>query len=224
MQYVVNRPPVFHNVLFSEKVDTQKLLAEPSLFCCSPGAVEMKGGPLANQALLQIRELFEFNIRNALEKGLAPVCDVKVHRLFPHQFPCIPGWHCDSVPRGGYSGQPNFSLVHPGAFHVSLILSDRHDGICGTEFVDQAVRLGIYDPEHVFRAVHAEIERHKPSTCQQPDGRFCFYTQHSIHRGRPATKNGVRMFMRFSMIEKPYLANSVSRQMQIYQTDEIYGW
>jgi len=25
--------------------------------------------------------------------------DVKVHKLMPNQFPCIPNWHCDFVPR-----------------------------------------------------------------------------------------------------------------------------
>jgi hypothetical protein len=25
--------------------------------------------------------------------------DVKVHRLMPRQYPCIPHWHCDNVPR-----------------------------------------------------------------------------------------------------------------------------
>lgn len=26
--------------------------------------------------------------------------DVKVHMLMPRQYPCIPGWHVDNVPRG----------------------------------------------------------------------------------------------------------------------------
>lgn len=27
--------------------------------------------------------------------------DVKVHMLMPRQYPCIPGWHVDSIPREG---------------------------------------------------------------------------------------------------------------------------
>lgn len=35
--------------------------------------------------------------------------DVKVHMLMPEQFPCIPNWHFDNVPR--VEGKQDFSLV-----------------------------------------------------------------------------------------------------------------
>lgn len=35
--------------------------------------------------------------------------DVKVHMLMPRQYPCIPHWHCDNVPRVG--GVQRFNLV-----------------------------------------------------------------------------------------------------------------
>ena len=28
-----------------------------------------------------------------------PIVDVKIHMLMPNQWPCIPNWHCDFVPR-----------------------------------------------------------------------------------------------------------------------------
>lgn len=34
--------------------------------------------------------------------------DVKVHMLMPGQYPCIPGWHVDMVPRGA-DGKQDFS-------------------------------------------------------------------------------------------------------------------
>jgi hypothetical protein len=37
------------------------------------------------------------------------VWDVKVHMLMPHQYPCIPNWHFDNIPRVG--GKQDFSLV-----------------------------------------------------------------------------------------------------------------
>lgn len=37
--------------------------------------------------------------------------DVKVHMLMPRQYPCIPNWHFDNVPR--VNGVQNFDLVRP---------------------------------------------------------------------------------------------------------------
>lgn len=46
--------------------------------------------------------------------------DVKVHMLMPGQFPCIPNWHTDFVPRVG--GLQQFHLVKP-AFPIYMWLS-----------------------------------------------------------------------------------------------------
>ena len=37
--------------------------------------------------------------------------DVKVHMLFPNQFPCMPNWHYDNVPR--VNGIQRLDLVRP---------------------------------------------------------------------------------------------------------------
>jgi hypothetical protein len=37
--------------------------------------------------------------------------DVKVHMLMPNQYPCIPGWHTDNVPR--VNGIQRFDMVRP---------------------------------------------------------------------------------------------------------------
>jgi len=39
------------------------------------------------------------------------VFDVKVHMLMPGQYPCIPNWHYDNVPR--VNNAQDFSLVRP---------------------------------------------------------------------------------------------------------------
>lgn len=48
-------------------------------------------------------------ILNALPETLAykdyAVVDVKVHMLMPYQWPCIPNWHRDLIPRGADSAQ-----------------------------------------------------------------------------------------------------------------------
>lgn len=41
------------------------------------------------------------------------VWDVKVHMLMPNQFPCIPNWHFDNVPR--VNNKQDFDLIKPDA-------------------------------------------------------------------------------------------------------------
>lgn len=43
--------------------------------------------------------------------------DIKVHMLMPRQYPCIPNWHTDNVPR--ISGVQRFDLVKP---HLPMYL------------------------------------------------------------------------------------------------------
>jgi len=49
------------------------------------------------------------------------VWDVKVHMLMPSQFPCIPNWHYDNVPR--VNNKQDFDLVTPDS-PMYLWLSD----------------------------------------------------------------------------------------------------
>lgn len=37
--------------------------------------------------------------------------DVKIHMLMPNQYPCIPNWHFDNVPR--INGIQKFDLIKP---------------------------------------------------------------------------------------------------------------
>lgn len=41
------------------------------------------------------------------------IWDVKVHMLMPGQYPCIPNWHYDNIPR--VNNSQDFSLVKPDA-------------------------------------------------------------------------------------------------------------
>lgn len=34
-----------------------------------------------------------------IREGVEYIADVKIHKLMPGQWPCIPNWHCDFVPR-----------------------------------------------------------------------------------------------------------------------------
>ena len=99
--------------------------------------------------------------------------DVKVHMLMPNQYPCIPNWHCDFVPR--INGIQRFDLVKP-EYPMYLWVSngpltqfkhgyiqprkwvrftqlDEHRGIAASEFGWRCL----------IRATHKEIQKPKES-------------------------------------------------------------
>lgn len=225
-QIIVNQPPNFGDMFVpSKSICTQGLLEEVCLFACSPKAVELYGGVHTRVALRQLMEsAYPYAIARGKEEGLQPVVDVRIHRLFPRQFPAVPGWHCTHVPRGGYTGQPNFGLCSQHAFHVGLILSDQPAGCSNTEYVIDPIKLFLEDPDHVYKEMHKEVDRIRPRTELARDGRFVWFNQRSIHRASPASRRGVRLYMRLSMVDKPFIANEQHATPQVYQLAEENGW
>lgn len=225
-QVLLNQAPNFFGDSYipPKAICTQGLLEEVNLHACSPQAVNMYGGAHTTEALRQLMIAYAAPIYRAKDHELQPIVDVRIHRLFPGQFPAIPGWHCDFVPRGGYSGQPNFGLCSQYAFHVCLILSDQEAGVSNTEYVMDPLRLVLEDQEHVYREVHRGVEHFKPIVARAPDGRFTWFNQKTIHRASPAHRRGVRLFMRFSMIEKPMILNKANPMPHVYQLAEENGW
>ncbi len=76
--------------------------------------------------------------------------DVKVHMLMPGQYPCIPNWHTDFVPREG--GVQKFDKIKPQHWHRFTQL-DEHRGLPASEFTWRAF----------IRATHFEIQKPKAS-------------------------------------------------------------
>lgn len=56
-------------------------------------------------------------IRTFPDSPLNFTWDVKIHMLMPRQYPCIPHWHCDFVPRE--NGVQRFDLIKP---HLPMYL------------------------------------------------------------------------------------------------------
>lgn len=99
--------------------------------------------------------------------------DVKVHMLMPNQYPCIPNWHVDNIPR--VNGVQRFDLAKPefpmylwvsGApltqFKHGFVLQqkwhrftqlDEHRGLSASEFLWRGF----------IRATHKELQQPKQS-------------------------------------------------------------
>lgn len=94
--------------------------------------------------------------------------DIKVHMLMPLQYPCIPNWHCDHVPR--VNGVPQKHLIKPD-YPIYLWLSNepftefkdgrKVDAQKWIKFNQEDIHRGTKSQKHIWRvfirATHKEI-------------------------------------------------------------------
>lgn len=133
------------------------------------------------------------------QKGEKYVCDVKVHMLMPGQWPCIPGWHRDMVPR-------DENLVpQPDLINTSKIMMMWLSGPPLTEFVD---RRG------------AGIVKVEPRT-------WVTFTQEDEHRGTVSEIHTWRTFIR--LVPEPLLTPApvdqwIRTHTQVYLNANDFSW
>lgn len=225
-RFKCDRPIVSREYAEWPKIGIESLSKEPSLLSCSPIGVRALGGMLSKIALAHVEEHYASEIRRGEKAGLSSVVDCRVQRLMPGQFPSIPGWHCDAVPRNGYHGQPDFELVNPAAFHVAVLLSTEPCGVSNTQYVDQHAVFKLWHSpgRSVYHELHDEVEKLKPDVLHVKDGEFVKYSPHTVHRAMPTARRGWRMFFRYSMYHKPPVLNEVPNVQQVYQLSEANGW
>jgi hypothetical protein len=135
------------------------------------------------------------------ETGWSPedfIWDVKVHMLMPNQFPCIPNWHYDNVPRD-VNNKQDFDKLRPD-LPMFLWLS----GPPLTEF------------------------RNGMTVTKIPPKTWIHFTQEDEHRGRHSTKFCWRGFIRATHkdILKNYDPDrdKLRRHCQVYLDPEKFMW
>jgi hypothetical protein len=200
---------------FDGNATPDEIKNETMFFSCDPGFVYDHCGPLTKRILLAATRFM-----NA-PAGLHSVIDTRVHMLMPGQYPAIPGWHCDAVPRKEYGDQPDFSLINPEAKHYVCTISSDTGGVSNTEFLVGPLSVDV-DPNRVWSSVNAQIPEEQPIR-SIPDGCLVEFGSMAIHRAAPATKwHGWRLFFRLSYMQNPP-RNEIRRQTQVY-TNAGLGW
>lgn len=117
------------------------------------------------------------------------IWDVKVHMLMPDQFPCIPNWHQDNIPR--VDGKQDFSLIKP-ELPMYLWLS----GPPLTEFRDASGKKWFVRPGSWTRFTQLDEHRGTMST------EFCWRGFiRATHRGiLPSTSDGHKPHRRHTQV------------------------
>jgi hypothetical protein len=121
--------------------------------------------------------------------------DVKVHMLMPNQYPCMPSWHYDNVPR--VDGKQDFSLVK----------------------LDKPMYLWVSGlPVTEFKSKNGILYKIKPK-------RWIKFNQSDLHRGNLSKEFTWRMFIRATHkdILAPN-EKSLRRHSQVYLDSSNFSW
>lgn len=128
--------------------------------------------------------------------------DVKIHMLMRGQFPCIPNWHCDNVPRDD-DGNLQYGEITPNAKGMYLYLS----GAPKTEFIGIDQKVNQVENHGQLDDL---IKRNGVTTQHIPSGQWVKMWQNTPHRGVPAMKSQWRLFVRLT--HKSLVGGFMARQ------------
>lgn len=203
------------------------LAAETGVYSATPEFVRANCGPIANQIMDLVPESYA---KTARDLGLYLNVDVRIHRLYPGDFPAYPGWHCDGEYRETYFAQPDLERIHVHN-HLVATVSSVDGGVSNTRFLKtpfsfQADSAPTSD-NTLWGQVHRALEATSPTQFYDSrDGELIQMDSWTLHKCMPAKVRGWRLFFRMSMWHRPNLGNGgmISRQEQVYKLHEGGGW
>ena len=145
------------------------------------------------------------------------VVDVKIHMLMAGQWPCIPNWHCDNVPRGNYGADySKASNEHNMLLWIS--------GEPRTEVITDEIAV---EPFVGHDALRNALDAKQPSTSYIEPQRWYSFSQLSPHRGTVATQNTWRVFVRLThrdVVSHRPVRSIVRRHAQVYLDSNKFVW
>lgn len=119
--------------------------------------------------------------------------DLKIHMLMPNQYPCVPNWHCDNVPR--VDGKTRFDLIEDDTPRMYLWLSDNPT----TEFLRPDVKVACVNPQsHKDVAKPCNYVTGYGGSVKIPAQQWISMSQRTPHRGTKSDKHQWRIFARLT--------------------------
>ena len=211
---------------FDYKFDVDIIKNEPMIFSGDLGFARKNSGIITNSILDALEATEEFKVAYEKRGENNLVIDTRVNMVMPGQYPSIPGWHCDDVPRKDNNSQPDFSLCSKNTQHFMVLVSDKAQYISGTEFATKDWELDI-DQNNVWnsldRGMKDYINCNPGGTRFVHDGELIQFNQLAVHRASPAKRNGWRLFFRASITYRQP-KNEIRNQVQVYVDLNNAGW
>ena len=204
-----------------------ELAQEVSVYSATPDFIRKHCGPIAQRILGVVPDWY---YDEAARLGLFPNADIRIHRLYPGDFPAYPGWHCDGEYRETYFAQPDLDRIQVHN-HLVCTVSTSPSGVSNTQFLAEpfAFRLEDQPTQEItlWGKVHGAVEQQQTKTLYDTkDGDLVMFDSLTLHRAMPAKVRGWRLFFRMSMWHKPNLGDGgcISKQEQVYKLCEGSGW
>lgn len=199
---------------------------ERGVYSATPEFVRRNCGPIA-VSLLDLVPDWYYAEASAL--GLWPNVDVRIHRLYPGDYPAYPGWHCDGELRETYFSQPDLDRIRVHK-HLTCTVSTHAAGVSRTQFLaepfEATVDVAAQDVT-LWGQVHCQVEqRQTRRVFDARDGQLVCFDAWTLHRAMPTTFRGWRLFFRMSMWHRPNLGagGMLTKQEQVYKLVEGGGW
>jgi hypothetical protein len=203
-----------------------ELEKEIGVYSATPEFIKKKCGGITNAILSQVPSWY-YDEADRLK--LYPNCDIRIHRLYPTDYPAYPGWHCDGEFRETYFSQPDLNRIQVHK-HLIATVSSHEDGVSNTEFLNQDFEF-ISDrisPDHgLWQQVNEALERTPNKKIHKTqDGELVCFDSWTLHRATAAKIRGWRLFFRMAMWHKKNLGEGgmISKQEQVYKYIGHHGW
>lgn len=199
---------------------------ESGVYSASPEFVKKNCGDIARMLLSHVPDWY---YAKAEELKLYPNCDVRVHRLYPSDYPAYPGWHCDGEFRETYFSQPDLDRIQVH-YHITATISTNPDGVSNTQYLCDEFDADVDDSLRdvtLWGQVHNQLEKKQEKRLfDTRDGQMMLFDPWTLHRCMPAKVRGWRLFFRMSMWHKPNLGDGgmITKQEQVYKLVEGGGW
>jgi len=206
------------------KATIQELEKEVGMYSATPEFCLRYGGPIARNILTTVpKEYYD----EARRRGQYPNIDVRIHRLYPGNYPAYPGWHCDAQYRETYFGQPRPNHTALSDHLICTVATE--SGISNTEFIAKEVAIDLACNEadaNYWANVDVAMQEQDVQTWLMPDGDLTRFDCWTLHRCQPAQKRGWRLFFRMAMWYRPNLGEGqLSKQEMIYMDlQRPTGW
>lgn len=138
--------------------------------------------------------------------------DVKIHMLMRGQYPCIPNWHCDNVPR--IEGRLRYDLAEPDPGMFVWI-----SGPPQTQFLARELELD--DAPGTHGDLADMLENRYPDAPRMTIGPNTWYRFDRLtpHRGRQVQESCWRIFARLtpkSITPQRPVLSQIRRHAQVY--------
>jgi hypothetical protein len=146
--------------------------------------------------------------------------DVKIHMLMKDQYPCIPNWHCDNVPRDS-DGKLRYDLVDLSAPKMLLWVSDEPT----TEFLSSGTNFGRPIKSHDDLAML--INTYECDRVKIPSQTWIEMDQLTPHRGTKSLNHTWRIFVRVthkSLAPQRPVDSIIRRHCQVYLDAATFSW